>query len=58
VQYSSNNGVSWTTAPDGVSTLARSTVSVPTGATYVFRVAAITNGAIGNWSLNSLPVSA
>jgi hypothetical protein len=58
VQFSSNNGVSWTTATDGVSTLARATVSVPTGATYVFRVAAIANGVVGNWSLNSLPVSA
>jgi hypothetical protein len=58
VQYSSNNGVSWTTTPDGVSTLARSTVSVPTGGTYVFRVAAITGGVVGQWSLNSLPVSA
>ncbi len=58
VQYSSNNGASWTTAADGVSTQARATVSVPTGASYVFRVAAIANGVIGQWSLNSLPVSA
>lgn len=58
VQFSSNNGVSWTTATDGVSTLARSTVSVPAGSSYIFRVAAIANGVVGNWSLNSLPVSA
>ncbi len=58
VQYSSNNGVTWTTTADGVSTLARSTVSVPAGGTFIFRVAAITGGIVGNFSLNSLPVSA
>lgn len=58
VQYSTNNGTTWTTVSDSVSTVARSTVSVPTGATYVFRVAAITGGLVGNWSLKSLPVSA
>lgn len=58
IQYSTNNGTTWITVADGVSTVARSTVSVPTGASYVFRVAAITGGVVGNWSLKSLPVSA
>jgi len=58
IQYSTNNGTTWIMVADGVSTVARSTVSVPTGASYVFRVAAITGGVVGNWSLKSLPVSA
>jgi hypothetical protein len=58
VQYSSNNGVSWTTASDGVSSEARATVSVPAGGSYVFRVAAITGGIPGTFSAKSLPVTA
>jgi hypothetical protein len=58
VQYSTNNGASWTTVADGVSTLARATVSVPTGSSYVFRVAAISGGLLGYWSASSLPVTA
>jgi hypothetical protein len=58
VQFSSDNGVSWTTASDGVSATPRATVAVPTGRSYLFRVAAITSAGVGAFSLNSLPVSA
>ncbi len=58
IQYSSNNGSSWTTAGDAVSTEARATVAVPPGQTYIFRVAAIAGGVVGTFSANSLPVNA
>jgi len=58
VQYSSDNGTTWITAADGVSATPRATVAVPAGRTYVFRVAAITGGRVGNFSLNSLPIRA
>jgi hypothetical protein len=58
VQFSSNNGVSWTTASDGVSATPRATVAVPTGRSYLFRVAAITSAGVGAFSLSSLPISA
>jgi hypothetical protein len=54
VQYSIDNGASWITALDGVSSTARATVSgLTNGRSYVFRVAAITAGGIGWFSANS-----
>jgi hypothetical protein len=54
VQYSTDNGASWITALDGVSSTARATVSgLTNGRAYVFRVAAITTGGIGWFSTNS-----
>ena len=56
VQYSSDSGATWITANDGVSNVARATVGVATGKTYLFRVAAITSAGVGAFSLNSLPL--
>jgi len=54
VQYSADNGGSWETATDGVSTMARATVAgLTNGQAYIFRVAAITRGGIGAFSVAS-----
>lgn len=57
VQYSVDNGANWVTANDGVSSIARATVALPSGRSYIFRVAAITAGGVGLFSLNSPPLS-
>jgi len=58
VQYSSNNGVSWTTFNDGVSAAASATVkALSNGTSYVFRVAAKNALGTGNYSIVSPPVS-
>jgi titin len=50
VQYSTD-GVNWTTASDGVSSAARTTVrGLARGTSYVFRVAAVTAKGVGSYS--------
>jgi hypothetical protein len=57
IQYSTNytgnvETATWVSSVSG-SGLARATVAVPNGRTYVFRVAAITTGGVGRFSLPS-----
>jgi hypothetical protein len=54
VQYSTDGGSTWVTANDGVSTIARATVTgLVNGRAHIFRVAAITAGGIGAFSVAS-----
>ena len=54
IQYSSNSGASWTTAADSVSPLTTATVrGLSNGTSYVFRVAAVTAGGTGAFSVSS-----
>jgi titin len=57
IDYSSDGGLNWTRAADAVSAATRSTVAVPNGVIYVFRVAAVTAGGVGAFSLNSGPLT-
>jgi hypothetical protein len=57
IDYSSDGGATWTRAADAVSAATRSTVAVPNGITYIFRVAAVTAGGVGAFSLNSGPLT-
>jgi cyclophilin family peptidyl-prolyl cis-trans isomerase len=51
IEYSSNNGVSWTPFADGTSTATTATVTgLTNGAAYVFRVAAVTGEGTGAFS--------
>ncbi len=57
IQYSANSGVSWTTAADSVSPLTTATVrGLSNGTSYVFRVAAVTTGGTGAFSVSSAQV--
>ncbi|NDC64583.1 MAG: fibronectin type III domain-containing protein, partial [Planctomycetia bacterium] len=57
VQYSSDGGANWTTFNDGVSTVARATISgLPLGRTYIFRIAAMSAGGVGADSVATRPV--
>lgn len=54
VQYSSNNGSTWTTFSDGVSTTTSVTVTgLTNGTSYVFKVAAVNLAGTGTYSTNS-----
>lgn len=59
IDYSSNGGVSWSTATSN--TYSSSTNRVVTwltnGSTYIFRVAAINSSGSGAWSVSSLPAT-
>lgn len=58
VQYSKDNGVTWVTYQDGISTTTATTVTGLTmNATYVFRVAAVASKCQGAWSAKSNPIS-
>jgi Fibronectin type III domain len=58
IQYSSDNGVSWTTFNDGASSsqYVPAVSGLADGTTYVFRVAATNKVGTGNFSSNSAPV--
>lgn len=57
IQYSSNNGSSWTTLNDGVSSSVSSVIpGLVFGSTYVFRVAAVNKAGIGTYSDSSSPL--
>jgi hypothetical protein len=57
IQYSANSGASWTTAADSVSPLTTATVrGLSNGTPYLFRVAAVTAGGTGAFSVSSAQV--
>jgi hypothetical protein len=57
IQYSANSGASWTTAADSVSPLTTVTVrGLSNGTSYIFRVAAVTAGGTGVFSVSSAVV--
>ncbi len=57
VQYSSNNGTTWTTFSDGISVAQSATVTgLDSSRAYVFRVAAVNGVGAGRYSLASLAV--
>jgi hypothetical protein len=57
IQYSANSGASWTTAADSVSPLTTATVrGLSNGTPYIFRVAAVTAGGTGAFSVSSAQV--
>jgi hypothetical protein len=54
IQYSIDNGVTWSTVVDGVSNVARATVmGLVNGRAHIFRVAAETSAGVGAYSANS-----
>lgn len=56
IQYSDNNGATWTLLNDGVSTNNYALVNgLTVGSTYIFQVAAISAGGQGDWSVPSDP---
>lgn len=60
IEYSSNNGTTWTVFNDGVSTSRTATVTgLNNGTTYLFRVAAINSIGVGAYSqtVQSVPTS-
>jgi hypothetical protein len=58
VQFSSNNGSTWSTFSDGVSTATSATVLDLTNATtYLFRVAAVNAAGTGPFSAASSPIT-
>ncbi len=58
IQLSTNNGTSWTTFNDGVSSSATATVTgLTNGTPYVFRVAAVNSVGTGSYSINSASVT-
>jgi titin len=58
VLHSSDNGSTWITAADGVSTAPSSVIgSLTNGTSYVFKVAAVTAGGSGSFSSQSAPVT-
>jgi hypothetical protein len=59
VQYSSNNGASWTTFNDGVHSTTGATVTgLVRGKIYVFHVAAKNGNGVGAYSAKSTAVKA
>jgi titin len=51
IQYTTDNGLSWTNYEDGISVATRAVITgLPTGAQYRFRVAAVTGELIGDVS--------
>jgi hypothetical protein len=60
VQYSSNNGATWTTATSfgaGSTDFSKVVTSLVNGVTYVFRVAAVNASGEGTWSQVTIPVT-
>ena len=58
VQYSSNNGLTWTTFPQAASTATTTVVTgLVNGRTYVLRIAAVNTAGSGSWSAQSSRVT-
>ena len=58
IQYSIDNGVTWSTVVDGVSNVARATVmGLVNGRAHIFRVAAETSAGVGAYSANSVALT-